>query len=229
MLRSSSPAFSDSSTASFVPVLAPAPLAPRVPSGPALLRAVAEGVRRVRRTAAPRGSHAFVLDATPAPRPLLPREHDALRLAGLGCSNKEIAYDLGVSLSTAGRALARAGRVIGVASRIDLAIVAASLIAGTERGTARIVALEGTDAVLLLVSLAASPLWARLSPAEREVAELALAGHRGASIASWRGARSPRTIANQLGRVFRKVGASGRAELAARVISGPSRGWRRTT
>lgn len=192
------------------------------PSATALLRALAEGTRRARRTPSPLGEHWFLIERTPRVRPLLPREHDAVRLAGRGCSNKEIAFELGVSLSTAGRALARAGRTLGVSNRIDLALLAAALLAGCEHGTARLVRLGGAeDAVLLTIAIAESPLWARLSPAERDVAQLALAGHRGASIASFRGARSPRTVANQLGRVFRKAGASGRAELAARLVSAP--------
>lgn len=181
------------------------------------MQALVDGTARVRRTTGPVGTHAFSLDRTGALRPLDAREREAMRLAGLGFSSKEIAFELGVSLSSAGRALVRAARALGLTNRIDLAIVAAAL-SGAASDTARLVALED-ESVLLIASPSASPLWAQLSPAERHVAHLALAGHRGASIASHRGARSPHTVHNQLGRVFRKVGASGRAELAARLIA----------
>lgn len=55
---------------------------------------------------------------------------------------------------------------------------------------------------------------AGLTPAEQAIVELVLDGYDNASIAAARG-RSPRTIANQLARIFRKLGVSSRAELAA--------------
>lgn len=56
-----------------------------------------------------------------------------------------------------------------------------------------------------------------LSAAEREVANDAAAGLSNAAIAKMR-SRSPRTIANQLASIFRKLGVSSRAELAARLL-----------
>lgn len=56
-----------------------------------------------------------------------------------------------------------------------------------------------------------------LSAAEREVAGDAASGLSNAAIATKR-ARSPRTIANQLASIFRKLGVSSRAELAARLL-----------
>jgi DNA-binding NarL/FixJ family response regulator len=56
-----------------------------------------------------------------------------------------------------------------------------------------------------------------LSTAEREVAGDAAAGLSNAAIAKKR-SRSPRTIANQLASIFRKLGVSSRAELAARLL-----------
>jgi DNA-binding NarL/FixJ family response regulator len=53
-----------------------------------------------------------------------------------------------------------------------------------------------------------------LTPAERQVALAALAGLSNAAIARLRGS-SPRTVANQLAKLFRKLGVSSRAELAA--------------
>ena len=58
-----------------------------------------------------------------------------------------------------------------------------------------------------------------LSPAEREVLRLVLDGRDNASIAAERGT-SPRTTANQVASIFRKLRVSSRAELAAKLTSG---------
>lgn len=69
---------------------------------------------------------------------------------------------------------------------------------------------------LVVVSLPAhDPERARqLGRAELAVARDAVAGLSNAAIARRRG-RSPRTIANQLSAIYRKLGISSRAELAA--------------
>ena len=53
-----------------------------------------------------------------------------------------------------------------------------------------------------------------LTPAERSVARALLLGQSNAEIARLRGS-SPRTIANQVAGIFRKLGVRSRAELAA--------------
>jgi DNA-binding NarL/FixJ family response regulator len=58
---------------------------------------------------------------------------------------------------------------------------------------------------------------AQLTPAERRVAELAVAGLSNAQIATDR-RRSARTIANQLASIFRKLGVGSRAELARALV-----------
>lgn len=60
-----------------------------------------------------------------------------------------------------------------------------------------------------------------LTPAEREVARLVLAGHGNAAIAEVRGS-ALRTVANQLASIYRKLGVSGRSELAVK-LSGEDR------
>ena len=55
---------------------------------------------------------------------------------------------------------------------------------------------------------------AALTPAEAAVAELAVAGRSNREIARERGS-SPRTVANQLANVFRKLGVGSRLELCA--------------
>lgn len=76
--------------------------------------------------------------------------------------------------------------------------------------------LSGDDLVVIsLPSDAGSGLQA-LTRAERDVVCDVLAGHSTAAIAHTRG-RSPRTVANQLASVYRKLGVGSRAELAARL------------
>ena len=77
---------------------------------------------------------------------------------------------------------------------------------------------------LLLVSLpvgtsAPASLAARLTPAERAVAALAVEGLSNAGIAARRGS-SARTVAAQLASIYLKVGAAGRRELRARFATG---------
>lgn len=92
---------------------------------------------------------------------------------------------------------------------------------GRPRGTARDlqifdVRVGDDDLVVISVSSARSTPDA-LTPAEREVAAATIEGDSTAVIARRRG-RSPRTIANQLASIYRKLGVSSRAELAARLF-----------
>jgi DNA-binding CsgD family transcriptional regulator len=59
---------------------------------------------------------------------------------------------------------------------------------------------------------------AALSAGQREVASLVLAGRSTREIAASR-STSERTVANQLAAIYRKLGVSSRAELAARLRS----------
>jgi len=72
-----------------------------------------------------------------------------------------------------------------------------------------------------VLSFPAAPanLPAGLTEAERAVATAVLAGASTAEIARRRG-RSPRTIANQLAAIYRKLGVQSRAEFAARYGGG---------
>jgi DNA-binding NarL/FixJ family response regulator len=67
---------------------------------------------------------------------------------------------------------------------------------------------------------ASADLLAALSTAEREVALDAAAGLSNAAIAKKR-RRAPRTIANQLASIYRKLHIASRAELALLVIGDP--------
>lgn len=70
--------------------------------------------------------------------------------------------------------------------------------------------------VLFVYPLPTMPPIADLTAAEREVAALVLDGHDNAGIAKARGT-SLRTTANQVASIFRKLGVSSRAELAAKI------------
>ena len=76
----------------------------------------------------------------------------------------------------------------------------------------------GTSSYSLLSFPRAWTIPDELTPAERQVALAALAGLSNADIARMRGS-SPRTVANQLAAIFRKLGVRSRTELAARARS----------
>ena len=56
-----------------------------------------------------------------------------------------------------------------------------------------------------------------LGEVEQEILELLLRGHDNRSIAERRGT-SPRTVANQIASIFRKLGVRSRAELMAKLL-----------
>jgi DNA-binding CsgD family transcriptional regulator len=72
---------------------------------------------------------------------------------------------------------------------------------------------------LAIVSRAAVNALDGLTPAEREVARSCASGKSCAEMARERGT-SVHTVANQLGKIYSKLGASGRAELTALIWSG---------
>jgi DNA-binding NarL/FixJ family response regulator len=72
----------------------------------------------------------------------------------------------------------------------------------------------GSEALCVFSYPLATPRFAKqLSPAEREVMRLALAGCDNRAIAAARGV-APRTVANQMASIFRKLGIGSRIELA---------------
>lgn len=72
---------------------------------------------------------------------------------------------------------------------------------------------DRSDMVIFGVPLGAARRAAALSPAERDVVAQILEGRSNADIARARGT-SPRTVANQIQSLFRKLGVGSRAELA---------------
>jgi DNA-binding NarL/FixJ family response regulator len=86
----------------------------------------------------------------------------------------------------------------------------------TERGLyATRFEVDGDEYAILSIPLPSTlPLGDNLTAAEREVLELLLRGSSNAQIAAVR-ATSARTVANQLAAIYRKLGVTSRAEVAA--------------
>jgi DNA-binding NarL/FixJ family response regulator len=106
-----------------------------------------------------------------------------------GLSNKEIAYEHRISMSTVWRAQRRLAARHGCSSRVDL--IARLCGAGGPRR-----------------------IDAPLTSAERALVDLLFTGATNHAMASSRGV-SVRTIANQLARLYRRLGIHSRGELAA--------------
>ena len=147
------------------------------------------------------------------PRGLSRREQQIAELVGLGRSTKEIAYELGLSLSAVSMTAGRARRKLGLGSRTELASFFAP--AGM-RGRLAETTLAGERVLVGAHPLLDPSTVERLSPAERSIATALLEGHTSAEIASRR-RTSERTVANQIRSIFEKLGVASRVELAARL------------
>ena len=75
----------------------------------------------------------------------------------------------------------------------------------------------GDEFVVVSEPIVGADVFAALTQAEREVARLVADGSSNQAIAAKRGAR-PRTVANQLAAIFRKLAVSSRSELIARLV-----------
>ncbi len=121
-------------------------------------------------------------------------ERRVLRLVANGAADKEIARALGVGLSTVSTFARRARSKLGCAAGAEALLAAAP---GSEQRRRQ--------------------LFARLSPAECDVAAHLLLGRSHAEIARRRRS-SPRTIAAQCSQIFRKCGVAGQRALAAAML-----------
>ena len=77
---------------------------------------------------------------------------------------------------------------------------------------------DGLELVLIDVPPLTSPAEVELSASEREVISLLCQGLSTTEIAGHRGA-SNKTVSNQLGRIYRKLGVMSRYELVAKLAS----------
>lgn len=144
-----------------------------------------------------------------ARRALTPREQIVLEDALAGRAGKWIASELKLSESVIARTLRLALNKLGAPDEATLAGVPALAFeplhgVGTE-----------TDLAVARTAPAARSL-ANLSDAERSIATDLFDGKRIPEIAFERGT-SPRTVAHQICSVYRKLGASSRRELLARL------------
>ncbi|MBI2390673.1 MAG: helix-turn-helix transcriptional regulator [Deltaproteobacteria bacterium] len=145
---------------------------------------------------------------------LSPREEQVAGYAALGHPVKLIAYELGLSSSTVSEHLATAMDKLGVPTRADLARVWAGANAMPVEAAAPLddherLAVAAAD----IGERADDP---RLNETERGIVAAILRGESNAAIAQARGT-SPRTVANQIARMFKKLGVGSRAELVAHV------------
>ena len=138
---------------------------------------------------------------------LTERQARVVELVAKGATNAEIGDALDVSEASAGALAARALSRLGLGRREQTVVVRAAL------GDAA----AGYPLLPAARVAARAEVLSKLSPCQCEVALLAIAGHPNLQIASMRGT-SPGTVANQLVSVFRRLGLSGRATLAARLL-----------
>jgi DNA-binding NarL/FixJ family response regulator len=139
------------------------------------------------------------------PRALTPTERSVLRYLGLGATNKDIIYALGLPVGTVSAAVTQLLRKLRVRRRVDLALIA---------DPSRLSRLDVDDVgVLSVVARPGGELASALSSAEIEVATLAVRGFSNASIARTRRV-STRTVSNQMQAIYAKLGVTSRSQLA---------------
>lgn len=140
-----------------------------------------------------------------------------------GESQKALAIDASLSRSTIATRCAGCLRNIGkehTLSRVPtLMLLAAHAARGMKLGPASVRHITGEPCERWLVSYERPDgvLRAALSDAEREVTRLLVEGRTHSQMARVRNT-SPRTIANQLGSSFRKLGVSGRTALVSKLL-----------
>jgi DNA-binding CsgD family transcriptional regulator len=140
-----------------------------------------------------------------------------------GDSQKALAIDASLSRSTVATRCASALRTIGKEHTLScvptLILLAAHAGRGMSLGSATVRQIAGSKNERWLVSYERpdGALRAALSEAEREVTRLLIEGRTHTQMAIIR-KTSPRTIANQLGSAFRKLGVSGRTALISKLL-----------
>ena len=152
------------------------------------------------------------------PRALTETERSVLRYVALGATNKELSYALGLSLKTASNAVTRILRKLNVSSRVDLAA-----LLDAEQSTRFDLPVGDESLAVVEVDVAfGGELAARLTSAERAIAEGVARGWSNARIAAERGV-APSTVAKQLQAIYEKLGVENRSRLARRIADGNRR------
>jgi DNA-binding CsgD family transcriptional regulator len=161
--------------------------------------------------------------ARPRARHLIRSRVALLQRILLGQSQKSVAIDFGLAISTVALACSDCLRNMGknhLSSRAPVLLVMAAHAAhGLGLPLARVqrVLRGSSECWRLSMPRPDRSLPPGLTLAEEAVTRLLVEGHSHARIAELRAA-SPRTVANQLASAFRKLGISGRAELLANLI-----------
>ncbi|MBX3248474.1 MAG: hypothetical protein KF901_14960 [Myxococcales bacterium] len=134
------------------------------------------------------------------------RQRRAAELIANGLGYGEVGYQLGIDVSTVASHISEALRSLGL-ERVDLPWLVHGPLDVWPQGDGTLLASPpGIDEHLL----------AELTPSERDVVKLLVAGCSNRDIASAR-CRAERTIANQLASVYRTLRVGSRFELAALV------------
>jgi DNA-binding CsgD family transcriptional regulator len=161
------------------------------------------------------------------PTPLRPRDTELLERVLLGESQKLVALDLERAVSTVATLVGRAMLDLGLDCRVSQAPVALVMVVHAARGNSTrtqgmLRCLEAGERPRFIVSVQRPErsFRAGLNPAERDIVKLRVEGMSYEEMAKTR-RTSPRTIANQVGAVYRKLGVSGRLALLARVVRSP--------
>ncbi len=163
--------------------------------------------------------HKNPIEVTPA----VARAFTTLERVLTGESQKVLAYDESTSLSTVAARCALGLQSIGphvtVSGAPLLFILAAHAARGVKLGSALVRPIAGPHEERWLVRCGRPDRELRgpLSKAERDVVRLLVEGRTHAQMSQIRD-RSARTIANQLGSVFRKLGVSGRTALVSQLL-----------
>ncbi len=152
---------------------------------------------------------------------LSPCQQEALERLLLGESQKELAFEKQRAVSTiscrASEALEALAGSRSSSKAPLLLVIAAHAAKGVPTEPASLERVAQNE-WLVSVRAAAWTMDFRLTAAERVIAFLAVAGASHSEISNLR-ERSPRTIANQLNKVFSKLGVRGRSELRSRFVT----------
>ncbi|MEO6602860.1 MAG: helix-turn-helix transcriptional regulator, partial [Polyangiaceae bacterium] len=149
------------------------------------------------------------------PRALTQTERSVLRYLALGASNKELSYALGLSEKTVSSAVTQILKKLNVKSRVDLA----ALLNAQQSTRFDLPVGDESLAVLGVDVTLSGALAARLTSAERAIAECIARGWSNARIAAERGV-APSTVAKQLQAIYAKLGVENRSRLARSVADG---------
>ena len=197
----------------------------RAPSGEKLWQDIASGRLVVVRHRDDSGRRYLYVQAPRDRRDaddLSEREHQVVSHRVDGQGLKRIAVELGVSVPTITRCLARALRKLGLSSEMELPAVFGAGLRDRFRkppGLRVESALHEGDKLVVSFRITTADWEKRLTRTEVEVARQVLAGLSNADIALRRDT-AVRTIANQVASIYRKLHVRSRLELSLYTLAG---------